>query len=446
MVLIFGSLVVQAVSLPDVIVTSISYNSATGKFISILKNQGAAATPSGVYIGVSYLVDNKYRTWGSVMGPLAAGASVTIGTNGSPYFIPSGDHIITVFADDLLRFAESNENNNKLSQPISSPNQTNSYEIQGFAAVARVTGGAGGKSIVVTNLNDTTVPGSLRTAVQTPGPRIITFTPGLTGTITLNSLLWVDNPNMTIDGKGANITISGYSLNLFKGSGARSYNFIIKNLTFTNTVATRSAINIDYGSYNVWIDHCSFHNNSSGSTGEPIAVWDRGLNQGGLTGITISWNHFKTPNIKSILVGSQDSTAGNTQVKTARVSIHHNWFEGSISARCPRVHGLGMLTHAWNNYNAGWIESAATITHSADFLSENNIYESTSTSGASAVVNGTPTANSISVTGSLLSGIFVANIDNVGTFPLNKISYSANLETANATLKSQIMQKAGAGK
>jgi len=109
---------VEGASYPDVIVTSISYNSTTGNYTSIIKNQGAIATPVGVYVGVSYSIDGVYKTWGSVKGPLAAGASVSIGNGGGPYFIPVGTHTITVFADDALRFSESNETNNKLSKSI----------------------------------------------------------------------------------------------------------------------------------------------------------------------------------------------------------------------------------------------------------------------------------------------------------------------------------------
>src|SRR5437764_9790073 len=103
-------------TLPDVIVTSLSY--ASGTFTSTVKNRGTAATPAGTDTGVAYSVDGVYRTWGGVTGPLAAGASVTIGTNGGPYTIPGGTHTITAFADDVNRFAESDETNNKLSQPI----------------------------------------------------------------------------------------------------------------------------------------------------------------------------------------------------------------------------------------------------------------------------------------------------------------------------------------
>ena len=106
-------------SLPDVIVTSLSY--AGGVFTSTVKNQGTAATPAGIPIGVGYSVDGVSRTWGGVSGPLAAGQSVTIGTNGGPYTIPTGTHTITAHVDDVNRFAESNETNNQLSQPITVP-------------------------------------------------------------------------------------------------------------------------------------------------------------------------------------------------------------------------------------------------------------------------------------------------------------------------------------
>ena len=114
-----GGSTAPAPALPDVIVTSLSY--ASGIFTSTVKNQGGAATPAGIAIGVAYSVDGVYRTWGGVTGPLAAGASVTIGTNGGPYTIPNGSHTIMAFVDDENRFAESDESNNQLSRPITIP-------------------------------------------------------------------------------------------------------------------------------------------------------------------------------------------------------------------------------------------------------------------------------------------------------------------------------------
>jgi hypothetical protein len=107
---------------PDLITTSLSYNSATHIFTSVVKNQGTGPTPSGIVIGNGFYVDGKLVTWGAVPGPLAPGASVTIySTGGGAYTIASGTHTIMVKANDYGccgRFAESNETNNTLTQSI----------------------------------------------------------------------------------------------------------------------------------------------------------------------------------------------------------------------------------------------------------------------------------------------------------------------------------------
>ncbi|MDD5267874.1 MAG: DUF1929 domain-containing protein [Methylococcales bacterium] len=114
-----GIRVNNTTKLPDVIVTALYY--AHGIFQCRVKNQGTAATPAGVYVGVRYSVDGIPKTWGSVMGPLAAGASVTINTNGGAYAIPTGAHTVTAWVDDVNRFAELNETNNQLTQSITIP-------------------------------------------------------------------------------------------------------------------------------------------------------------------------------------------------------------------------------------------------------------------------------------------------------------------------------------
>jgi hypothetical protein len=108
-------------SLPDLIPTSLSYSGGTGVFTSVVKNQGTTATPTGVAVGVAYSVDGAYCTWGSVAGPLAAGASVTIGSDGGPCAIANGTHTITIFADDVDRIVELDKTNNQLSQTITVP-------------------------------------------------------------------------------------------------------------------------------------------------------------------------------------------------------------------------------------------------------------------------------------------------------------------------------------
>src|ERR1051325_815403 len=61
-------------------------------------------------------------------------------------------------------------------------------------------GGRGGKVIAVTNLADAS-PGSLRAAVETPGPRTVIFR--VSGTIELTKPLRIAHPFLTIAGQSA---------------------------------------------------------------------------------------------------------------------------------------------------------------------------------------------------------------------------------------------------
>lgn len=103
----------RAIDAPDLIVTSLTY--ANGIYTSVVKNQGSLAIPSGVVIGVGYFVDGAWKTWGGVWGPLAIGQSVSIGTKGSPYVIPSGSHTIKAHVDDQNKITEILDINNILS-------------------------------------------------------------------------------------------------------------------------------------------------------------------------------------------------------------------------------------------------------------------------------------------------------------------------------------------
>jgi hypothetical protein len=123
-------------SLPDVIVDSVALSPPDPivgeqmSFTSVVRNIGSAPTPSGVVIGVGYRVDGGQVTWGAVQGPLAPGASVTVGTQGGTWKATPGDHTLTAVVDDVNRFSESNETNNTRSVPFevqSSPEVANLY-------------------------------------------------------------------------------------------------------------------------------------------------------------------------------------------------------------------------------------------------------------------------------------------------------------------------------
>lgn len=115
-------------ALPDVVILSLSMVPSAPKagdqvvFTAVIKNQGAAVTPSGQAVGVAFSVNGTKVTWAS-RAAMAAGETATLTAQGSDvqpgtnyWTAVSGTHTLTGFVDDLNRFAESNETNNKLSQ------------------------------------------------------------------------------------------------------------------------------------------------------------------------------------------------------------------------------------------------------------------------------------------------------------------------------------------
>ena len=199
--------------LPDVIVTQLAY--ANGIFTSTVVNQGTAATPAGVAIGVGYLVDGIYHTYGVVTGPLAAGASVTIGTNGGPYIIPTGTHTIMAYADDVNRFTESNETNNTLSQSITvGDTQAPTVAITAPANGATVTGAAVALSASASDNVGVAgvqflISGSYTPAEDTTAPYAITWdsTTAAVGTHTITAVAR-DSAGNTTTSAAVNITVN----------------------------------------------------------------------------------------------------------------------------------------------------------------------------------------------------------------------------------------------
>ncbi|MGH6838078.1 MAG: galactose oxidase-like domain-containing protein [Methylocella sp.] len=106
-------------SLPDLVPTSLTYSSATGVFTSVVKNQGTVATPSGVFIVATYMLDGVQCSMAEVAGRLAAGVSVTLGSGLCT--ISSGTHTITVTVDNAGAIIDANRSNNTLSQTIVVP-------------------------------------------------------------------------------------------------------------------------------------------------------------------------------------------------------------------------------------------------------------------------------------------------------------------------------------
>jgi pectate lyase len=192
----------------------------------------------------------------------------------------------------------------------------------GFASVNALgqngtTGGVGGPTVTV----DTTE--ELLEAIDTVGPMVIQ----VSGTINIESKQGV-RPNKTVVGVGSNPTINGGGLDFY-----RSFNVIVRNITFTN--AEDDAINVGQESHHIWIDHNTFVAPIDGS----IDIVRQAQY------VTVSWNWFRGTD-KSMLIGHSDGAS--TDAGKLKVTIHHNYFDGSRQ-RHPRVR-FGDPVHVYNNY------------------------------------------------------------------------------------------------
>lgn len=318
------------------------------------------------------------------------------------------------------------------------PTPTPPPQMEGFAQSAGVSGGGlTGQSIVVTNLNSTGV-GSLKAAVEATGSRIITFASGLNGNINFQSNANAKS-NMTLDGTGHDISISGFSLNI---EGTSVSNIIVRNITFADTSpgTGTNAIFIRNGGHNVWIDHSTFiRNNLDNGVGQGIAIYQQSCGSLSGSGVTISWNHFADPNKKAFLIGADVNGCD-----APKVSVHHNRFE-VIESRSPRIHHPATV-HYWNNYCHNWGEYCIGSGDRPEVLVENNIFETGAQSFGVAVQASYASinSNSVNASGNLLIGGALASIQTIGTFSPSLINYSYTLETADNALKQRIIQCAGA--
>lgn len=106
----------SATKLPDIVVDSVTWSPATPKagdpvkFVAKLRNQGNAST--GKEVGVGFTVNGQGGpNWWFVAPAFAAGEARTLTMSGT-WSAVNGAHVIRAHADDINRFAESNESNN----------------------------------------------------------------------------------------------------------------------------------------------------------------------------------------------------------------------------------------------------------------------------------------------------------------------------------------------
>ena len=198
---------------------------------------------------------------------------------------------------------------------------------EGFGALSE--GGRGGEVFTVTNLNDSGA-GSLRWAVERRGRRIVRF--DVSGVIRLRSALRINEPNITIDGRGAldageaGITIRDYPIDI------RTEHVIIRYLRVRlgdwavlqrNDAQNRArpagsddldCINI-HQSRHVILDHMSL----GWSADEIVSVTNS-------RDVTIQWSILHEPLGRRALHPYGDNHAYAANNSAATLTYHHNLF------------------------------------------------------------------------------------------------------------------------
>ncbi len=237
-------------------------------------------------------------------------------------------------------------------QPAAAPVQAEPVAFPGAEGAGRLAlGGRGGAVLRVTNLNDSG-PGSLRSAVETEGPRTIVFDIG--GTITLASPLRIREPRITIAGQtapGGGVTLRGQPLLISADDVVVRY--IRSRLGDEQGVET-DAITIDRGQ-RIILDHVS----ASWSVDETLSIGSRDRV---IDAVTVQWSIIaESLNLSAHSKGDHGYGSLVRGNRGARFTFQHNLW-AAHRARMPRpgnymtpdVDPVGPLFEFTNNVFYDW--------------------------------------------------------------------------------------------
>jgi chitodextrinase len=324
-------------------------------------------------------------------------------------------------------------------------------------------GGAQGTMCYVTTLADSGT-GSLRSCAESTNSYWIAF--NVSGTIALDTTIRIKS-NKTIDGRGANITITnsasfygiqgswgdGIDNTLFQighyndGLTGPVSNIIVENLKFI--VCNRGCnaqIDIGEEAYDIWIDHNTFQ------SPDDEALFIGANNPPGFTlanprNVTVSWNYFPHSTIgydHGILTTDSLNNAASRTITT-----HHNRFSNWV--RSPYADG-GTI-HSFNDYwdDAGY---GAQIRGNAQFYVDNPILYRTVpdsypmiTGNVDPGCQGPPYCNNVPAANVKVVNPYAINATYEQVNPTSIFTpssyYSYTPEVANETLRTKIMTQSG---
>jgi pectate lyase len=197
---------------------------------------------------------------------------------------------------------------------------------EGFGATA---GGDWFGVVKVTSLADKG-PGTLREAVQKGGRRIV-FTKS--GTVTLKKTLKINQPNLTIDGLNAAITITGAPVAI-----EATHDVIVRFIRFRKS--PDDGLRIAGACRRIVVDHCSLTGAGDGALDITI---DYDQPKQRPADITVSWCILAGTK-KAMLISNADN-----------ISLHHNLFLDN-EMRNPQLHDVrdfdfrNNVVHRWGVY------------------------------------------------------------------------------------------------
>ncbi len=212
-------------------------------------------------------------------------------------------------------------------------------------AGAYTKGGRGGQVLAVTNLEDydpkgKPIPGSLRAAIKTKGPRTIVFRVG--GNIELKADLDITEPFVTIAGQsapGGGICLKNASLKI------QAPQVIIRHLRVRpGDLQGRELDAISCREQNVILDHCS----ASWGIDETIST------NGSSANVTVGWCMI-TESLNNSVHHKGSHGYGSLISGPGEITFHHNVYAYHRS-RSPR--GGDVVLDFRNNLIAGWGDRA----------------------------------------------------------------------------------------
>ena len=220
-------------------------------------------------------------------------------------------------------------------------------KIEGFAAYANVTGGAGGPVITVTTGTELNaalcgVRNGNRTApviIMVDGTINHSNTTSQ-GCDTQNDVIEIKNTsNISIIGVGTNALFDEIGIHVRSASNIIIQNVHIRNVKKSGSPTSNGgdAIGMETNVDRVWIDH-NWLEASGGEKDGYDSLLDM---KAGVTNVTVSYNIFNDSS-RAGLIGSSDSDNKNNNI-----TFHHNWYR-NIEQRTPLIRHS--LVHIYNNY------------------------------------------------------------------------------------------------